>query len=244
MNESSYIAYFDESGDHGMDKIDKEFPVFVLCGWLFRIEDYLKCELESFSRIKFKHFGHDAVIFHSRDIRKQLGYFQILTDKSKRDAMMKDIADYFEKTSGTLIAAGIDKNAHKKQYKEPISPYSMSLLFCLERLYACLKDKGETGKAMYCVFEERGAKEDQELALIFEKICGGQNNWGKLPFQLIFASKRTNMPGLQGADLAAYPIARYIIDPKSKNPAYGVLEKKFRRSPGGKIEGWGLKIFP
>lgn len=52
------------------------------------------------------------------------------------------------------------------------------------------------------------------------------------------------MPGLQFADLAAYPIARHVIDPVKPNPAYDILKKKFRRSPQGKIEGWGLKLFP
>jgi hypothetical protein len=41
MIQSEYIAYFDESGDHGMEKIDAEFPVFVLCGCVFKISDYL-----------------------------------------------------------------------------------------------------------------------------------------------------------------------------------------------------------
>jgi len=29
MIQSEYIAYFDESGDHGMEKLDAEFPVFA-----------------------------------------------------------------------------------------------------------------------------------------------------------------------------------------------------------------------
>jgi Protein of unknown function (DUF3800) len=84
MAQSEYVTYFDESGDHGMDKIDAAFPVFVLCACLFKIEGYLNTELTAFSRIKFKHFGHDAVVFHSRDIRKRLGPFQILTNDAKR----------------------------------------------------------------------------------------------------------------------------------------------------------------
>jgi hypothetical protein len=63
MSQSEYIAYFDESGDHGMEKIDAEFPVFALCGCVFKTSDYLTRELPGFSGIKFKHFGHDAVVF-------------------------------------------------------------------------------------------------------------------------------------------------------------------------------------
>jgi Protein of unknown function (DUF3800) len=244
MAGSDYITYFDESGDHGMVNIDKSFPVFVLCACLFKIENYLAKELGAFSQIKFKYFGYDAVVFHSRDIRKRIGPFQILANDKINSAFMADINACFEATTGTLIAAGIDKNKHKAQYKDPFSPYDISLLFCLERLYACLKDRGETGKTMFCVFEERGPNEDQELAFRFEKICAGQNMWGKLPFRMVFANKKTNMPGLQFADLAAYPIARHIMHPDKTYQPYEILKKKFRCSPQGKPEGWGLKIFP
>lgn len=244
MADSDYITYFDESGDHGMDNIDKSFPVFVLCACLFKREDYLSTELGAFSRIKMDHFGHDAVVFHSRDIRKQIGPFQILANEKTRTKFMAAMNAYFEKTTGTLIAAGIDKIKHKAQYANPYSPYDISLLFCLERLYGCLKDLGETGKTMFCIFEERGQNEDQQLALLFEKICAGQNMWGKLPFRMVFASKKTNMPGLQFADLAAYPIARHVMNPKVTYAPYEILKKKFRCGPSGKPEGYGLKIFP
>ena len=29
-NQSKFIAFFDECGDHSMEKIDKDFPLFVL----------------------------------------------------------------------------------------------------------------------------------------------------------------------------------------------------------------------
>jgi hypothetical protein len=50
--------------------------------------------------------------------------------------------------------------------------------------------------------------------------------------------------GLQPADLAARPIGLRQLHPAHQNRAYDVLEKKFRRSPQGKTEGWGLKYFP
>lgn len=245
MSDSDYVAYFDESGDHGMDNIDAGFPVFVLCACLFKREEYLTRELAEFSRLKFKNFGHDAIVLHSRDIRKRIGPFQILTNDARRESFMADINAYFEGTTGTLIAAGVDKIKHKAQYFDPWNPYALSLLFCLERLYACLKERGETGKTMFCVFEERGQNEDRALALQFEQICSGQNSWGELPFRMVFASKKTNMPGLQFADLAAYPIARHIMDSNKTNKPFDILKKKFRcRRSDGRIQGWGLKIFP
>ena len=244
MTDSSYIVYFDESGDHGMDTIDPDSPAFVLCGWIFNKEDYIEKELAAVSKIKFDYFGHDAIVLHSRDIRKRLGPFQILANVATRKRFMSDIANYFALTSGTLIAAGIHKQRHRYRYKQPNDPYSISLLFCLERIYAFIRDHGEAERTLYCIFEQRGKAEDDELAGHFNRICAGDNMWGALPFRMVFANKQTNMPGLQAADLAAYPIARHVIDAAAPNPAYDVLAPKFRKSPKGQMLGWGLKVFP
>src|SRR5262249_42461702 len=152
--------------------------------------------------------------FHSHEIRKRLGPFHILANDDKRKLFLEDISKYFSNTTGTLIAAGIHKIKHKKQYKDPADPYAISMLFCLERDYAFLRDSGEQGRTLYCIFEERGKNEDKELAAHFVRICSGDNSWGVLPFEMVFASKKTNMAGLQIADLAAYPIAQYVNDPR------------------------------
>lgn len=239
-----YIAYFDESGDHGLVRIDRDFPVFVLCGCVFRIDAYVQSDSGAFSALKFDHFGHDAVIFHSRDIRKRVGPFQVLSDEPTRDRFMSDVANFYRNTTGTIIAAGIHKQRHKLQYAHPSDPYNIALLFCLERLYGFLRDQGRSHLPMTCIFECRGDAEDKALAATFTRICSGENRWGPLPFRMVFASKMTNMPGLQIADLAAYPIARHILNSTAPNPAFDAVQTRFRRAANGTLLGWGLKIFP
>jgi hypothetical protein len=240
-----HIAYFDESGDHGLETIDPDFPAFVLCGCVYEIDEYRNIECPNFLAIKFRHFGHDAVVMHSRKIRKHLGPFKILQDKSTRLTFMKDIAQFIGNSKATIIAAAIRKAEHKDQYKFPMDPYEVALLFCLERLYGCMVDRSEEKSPLVCVFEQRGEAEDNRLAKVFNLACGGANMWGrKFPFQMVFANKQQNMPGLQIADLAAYPIARHVINPDAPNPAYDVVRTRLRKSPNGKEIGWGLKIFP
>lgn len=41
-----------------------------------------------------------------------------------------------------------------------------------------------------------------------------------------------NVVGTQLADLAAYPIARNVIDPKRPLPAFEVIRKRFYNGPG------------
>lgn len=240
-----HIAYFDESGDHGLESIDPDFPAFVLCGCVYEIADYLKIEAPAFSAIKFANFGHDAVVMHSRHIRKQLGPFKILQDSATRIRFLGEIAAFFRSSKATIIAAAIRKDHHKEHYKHPDDPYEIALLFCLERLYGYMMDRGDQANTVTCVFEQRGQADDDRLAKVFREVCGGANQWGcRFPFEMAFANKQQNMPGLQIADLAAYPIARHVINPAMANPSYDVIEPRFRRSPYGKVIGWGLKIFP
>jgi len=52
-------------------------------------------------------------------------------------------------------------------------------------------------------------------------------------------AKMEGVNGLQLADLTAYPIARYVMDPTGANPAFDVLEPKSYKK-GGKR--YGLKV--
>jgi hypothetical protein len=71
------------------------------------------------------------------------------------------------------------------------------------------------------VVECRGKKEDSELELEFRRICDGANRMGKpLPFDIIFADKKTNSAGLQLADLVARPIGLSILRPNQSNRAF------------------------
>ena len=56
-----------------------------------------------------------------------------------------------------------------------------------------------------------------------------------------FKWKRENINGLQLADMIAYPIARYVLDPKAVNLAYDILKVKFYKKG---TRNFGLKVFP
>ena len=106
-------------------------------------------------------------------------------------------------------------------------------------------DKAQSEKITPVIVEKRGKKEDDELELVFRRICDGSNYFNKpLPFQLVMIDKKANSAGLQIADLIARPIGIKIMRPQQKNRAYDILNGKFRKSPWGTVKGWGLKMFP
>ncbi len=69
---SDYIVYVDESGDHGLMSIDPQYPVFVLVFCVFKKQNYLST-VKKVQKFKFDNFGHDLVVLHESDIRRDRG---------------------------------------------------------------------------------------------------------------------------------------------------------------------------
>ena len=246
MPDSSYIVYVDESGDHGLQSIDKQFPVFVLAFCIFRKVDYVETAIPALEHLKFKHFGHDMVVLHEREIRKASGPFSFLVQPQRRQAFMSDLSDLMEATPMIVIASVIDKLKLKARYSYPENPYHVALGFGLERLSSLLELRAEGTHLTHVICESRGKKEDGELELEFRRICSGQNIKNRpFPFEIHVVDKRVNCSGLQLADLIARPIGRKILNPDQPNRAYDIIEPKFYRSGTPPVfEGRGLKVFP
>ena len=242
---SDYVVYVDESGDHGLESIDPNYPIFVLAFCVFKKQSYVRNAAPSVQELKFKYFGHDMVILHEREIRKALPPFQFLVTPSRRASFMGDIKTIVESADFTLIASAIQKKRLLATYTFPDNPYDLALAFCLERLQYFLVENGEEGRLVHIVFERRGKREDNALELVFRRFCNGANKTlrGQLPFEPIFAPKSANSCGLQIADLVARPIGKHILNPNQPNRAFDVIRRKFRQY-GGLVEGGGLKIFP
>ncbi len=113
---SDYIIYADESGDHSLNSIDPDYPVFVLAFCVIRTEDYLAKIVSSVQRFKFNYWGHDSVILHEREIRKQEGVFSFLRRNPElRDKFYAELNTLVEKSSITFIASVINKVEHSKK---------------------------------------------------------------------------------------------------------------------------------
>ncbi len=242
---SDYIVYVDESGDHGLEPIDPNYPVFVLAFCVFQKETYLESVAPSIQKFKFRHFGHDMVILHEADIRKDKGDFQFLKSEKLKEAFLNELSDIVADAPFTLVCMVIDKRSLKKRYGDPKNPYHIALRHGLERVYSYLKRMDQGKLLTHVVVENRGKREDDELEFEFRRIVEGDNYRSQqFPFEIIFADKKSNSCGLQLADLVARPVGLSGLRPKQSNRAYEVLKKKFYRNDKGQIEGWGLKHFP
>jgi hypothetical protein len=243
MSHSDYIIYVDESGDHNLESIDQNFPVFVLAFCIFNKQEYIDVAVPSLKQHKFNVFGHDAVVLHEREIRKQEGAFSsLLINRAAQDEYCEQLNDLMLKTPMKIIAAVIDKHKLKNKYISPGNPYHLALGFCLERASYFLRGREQQDKLTHVIVERRGKKEDKELELEFyrittpdEKQYSGLNyNLGGTPFKIHFISKEANMAGIQLADLIARPIGRWRMNPAQPNRAMSIIRGK----------GFDVKTFP
>ncbi|HEY3271611.1 MAG TPA: DUF3800 domain-containing protein [Geothrix sp.] len=61
---SDFLVFVDESGDHSLESVNPEFPIFVLAFCIVSKEDYVSKAVPSLQRLKLEHFGHDQVVLH------------------------------------------------------------------------------------------------------------------------------------------------------------------------------------
>lgn len=247
---SKYVVYVDESGDHSMEKIDTQYPLFVLAFCVFHKRHYSEQVVSALEKFKFNHFGHDQIVLHENEIRKEKGVFNIFRSPEERAAFMGELTGIIDQSNFILISCVIDKRRLNRHADANSNPYHIALGFCLETLYEFLQEKHQHTKKTHVIVECRGKKEDNELELEFRRICDGANRLShQLPFDVLFSDKRTMSSGLQLADLVARPIGLSVLKPGQKNKAFEVLKKKFyceggREWVGTGFEGMGLKIFP
>ena len=237
------MVFLDEAGDHSLDSVDKDFPVFVLAFMVCDDQEYTNVIVPAFTRFKVKYFGHDGVVLHSRDIRKALGDFAFLQVPEKREAFHTDLNDLMTKATFQLIAIAIRKQSHKARYgKACRNPYDLALEYGMERLKSYLDEVGQ--KQVTLLAEARGKNEDDALRLVFLQLLkhgSYYHDFRSIDFELKFVSKKANVLGHQIADLCAYPIARRVIDPKKSHRAFEIVRTKFIDRPGWRH---GFKIFP
>lgn len=234
---------------HGLESIDLQYPVFVLAFCVFHKGHYAEKVVPAIESFKFKHFGHDTVVLHESEMRKEKGSFRF-GDRSEKEAFLEELTGIIQHNNFVLISCVIDKARLKERSGLGSNPYHLALGFCLETLFEFIQEKKQENYPTHVVVECRGKKEDKDLELEFRRICAGANRWGcTLPFRIVFADKKTNSSGLQLADLVARPVGLSVIRPDKVNKAFEVLKKKFfckggRRKLGVDFEGWGLNIFP
>ena len=106
---SRFIGFFDECRDHSMDKIDRDFPLFVLSFFVIHRKVYVEQIIPAISDLKLCYWNHEGINLHSRDIRKHYGPFSFLQVPDKRAAFYKKLNGLMDSLPYTLFLSCIKK---------------------------------------------------------------------------------------------------------------------------------------
>lgn len=235
MAYSDLIVFADESGSPVISADRSEFPVFVLVFVVIEKATYTSSVLQAIAELKFRHFGHDQVILHERDIRRQSGAFaKFQASAPLREGFIEEINELVRSLDVTVISAVVHKGRLEQRYAQPFDPYTIALTLCMERLAGVLRKREQSGRNVHVVFESRGAKEDQVLELAFRRLADGDVPFGHgsgekfldFTWNAHFSDKKSNCAGLQLADLFARPIGLKCLRPEAPNRAYDCLASK------------------
>lgn len=228
-----WIIFFDESGDALLERIDPNFPILNLTAVAVRITDYWDQIVPALQQFKRRHFQTDAVVLHASSIRRRTGAFHSLANPRKYDAFMMDLVNLLNGLPFRVISANIDKQTLVTRYKMPHDPYDLAMRFCLERVSRWLTTEGQSRTQTQLVFESRGKRPDRHARAFVENLSHQTHALGRTapafyltPFEALFIPKRTNVAGLQLADLLAHPLARTHRHPETHRAVMAMIQPK------------------
>ncbi len=239
--------FLDESGDHNLSVIDPSYPLFVL-GGVIMDSDYAKDVLTPrMAEFKRQLFGREDIVLHTADITRNRNGFKRLKDTAFRLEFYSQLNALMRELEYRVVACAIRKDEHLARYgMAALDPYLMSLDILVERF---CRDIGDVEDSGVIVAERRGPTLDHELELAWLnlKIQGTRFMRAKQVERriqrLILKSKAANSAGLQLADLVVTPIGRKLLG-KAIQEDYKIIESRFKRSPSGRIDGYGLVVLP
>ncbi|MGE5620368.1 MAG: DUF3800 domain-containing protein [Sphingomonadaceae bacterium] len=238
--------YLDESGDHSLDKIDPQFPVFALAGCVFDKEVHDGTVESLVRQYKLRLFGRHDIVLHTADIARNQRGFEMMKDRGFRQRFYDETNAMVANLDFTVLACVILKQRLFDQYgKFAFDPYVLSMECLIERFVYYLQENDGRGQI---IAESRNPQFDRQLDLAFQLFLTKGTRYvrpARLAERLTgltFRHKRENIAGLQIADLVATPIARAAVGKPVKDD-YRIVEAKFRRRAGD-YRGAGLAVIP
>ena len=248
MTREKYYLYIDECGDQNLANFDANFPIFTLCGII--VSEEMRDKLDAqISELKQTFWSNRKIILHSRDIRKCQNGFEVFFDMDIKAQFYNRINEILgQKGVYTIVCCSILKEPYIRQYGKLNDVYAQSLSFVMERTVFYLDSIANKNKIdLSIIAEKRGKKEDRSLYDYFINLLDKGTYWVS-PERLknyfedfSFKSKREDINCLQIADLIAYPVTRYILDPDEVNLSFDIIKDNLYKE-GDRI--MGLKIIP
>lgn len=258
-----FRLYIDESGDHHYhnyskpkyDNPSERYLALMGVAMEKAVREQAYIDLEDLKKRHFNYDPDEPINLHRHEIINKLGPFYVLQDPEKEKTFNEDLISFLKALNCVLFLVVIDKKFHIETHgKSAFHPYHYTLTAMIERYCGYLNLFNDRGDILA---EKRGKEEDRELENEYLKIFNGGTYFRKPPFfqmalttkRIKIKSKKSNVTGLQIADILAHPCKHLYLHEKGKaqNPpgSFGmrinnIVKCKFNMQIWTKkIEGWG-----
>jgi hypothetical protein len=239
--------FLDESGDHNLLAIDQSYPLFILGGVVVDREYADGPLAEALNKFKLDLFGRTDIVLHTADIARNRNGFERLKDPGFRTEFREQLNRLMTSLEFSVVACAIRKDEHLRRYgMAALDPYLLSLDILVERF--CL-EVGKSPGGGLVVAEKRDPTLDRELEIAWlnlrvqgTRYMSATDIVGRIS-SLALRPKNENIAGLQLADLVVSPIGRFLLG-KPEREDWAIVQRKFRRSRAGIVDGYGLVILP
>ncbi len=243
----SKILFLDESGDHNLTAIDPQHPIFLLGGVIADKEYALGEMTDKLNAFKIDLFDTTEITLHTADFTRQRNGFERMKERGFCAEFYQKLNTLISELDIKILACAIKKEHHMKKYGlDAVDPYHLSLNVLVERF--CF-EIGENAPKAHIIAESRDATLDRQLDLSWLnlKVSGTHymqavdinNRIGSLTTK----TKNDKLAGLEIADAIVTPIARRILNRKSRIDL-DIIKGKMRKNHLGEITGYGLVILP
>lgn len=258
-----YRIYIDEVGNPDLKSSNlKDHRFLCLTGAIMElgyVRDVVQPDLDKLKKVFFTSDPDEPVILHRKEILYKKGPFYVLKDEKLEKQFNTQLLELLNSWEYSVIGVVIDKKEHNDRYSIwKYDPYHYCQEILLERYKLFLDINDAVGDVM---IESRGGAEDRRLKKSFRTLMdNGTHNINPEQLQknltskeLKVKTKKSNIAGLQIADLLAHPTRRWafknLMSMKEDKLTFAdqineILEnRKFFRYKG-QINGYGVKKLP
>ena len=239
--------FLDESGDHNLDVIDPEYPIFVLGGVVMDADYAAGALVDELADFKRTLFGHSNIALRTADIARNRNGFEPLLNRGARARFYQQLNRLMRNLEYSVMACIIDKRQYRSLYGAfAPDPYLTAFTTLVEKYCRNALLPGECGTI---IAEGRDPVLDRLLLAEWNRLRDGgtandPTHIDANRVQNLYLRRKTdNVAGLEIADLVISPIGRNHIG-KSRYEDWRIVAEKLLRDNNGAYLGCGLTVLP
>lgn len=242
-----HFLYLDESGSPAMNARGLRNQRWLTLGGFYIPADSWRPMNDALNLVKSTWLGThvaepEKVELHTSDFGRRSPWNDLYT-AGEWPGFLAALAELVGDLPIVTLSATIDKQSHFGRYVAPIDPYELAYEFVIERFDSALRPGGDCGAVVIDPRSEGTGRLDQRMRTVHAELRLRRDRIVEDPF---FPASSLSA-GVQVADVVAWAVRKHhaaAAGEGSDSVVYPAVHSRYRRSAGGRVRGYGEKVFP